>query len=423
MNKATDRFLQHLFHLTFLKGFARFLPLITIPFLIRTIGLEKLGTIKWVEAMADYFLLFIGYGFRYTATQQIASYPRNKQLLGRLIGSVYTIKLVAMLLCGALSWLLVALVPPLQALKAYWWTYYIVIVVSMLYPCFILQGLDQMFWMTGINLVSKILFLITILWCIHEPADALLYHQCLAMAYLLRLIMAWCVLYYKLGITILLPTWSIILYQLRAGFYIFCGQLMTNFYCRLPEIFLGFWGGAWSVGVYVLGSKVVYTMTSMVEPFTQALYPIAYQKWQMGIAIGLPFIKKIAWISFGLLASIGLLYGYWAENIIQLLADNPIFEAVQVLRLYTWLPCINLITNIVGISVLVPLKAPRRYVVTIFMASLVCMCLHILWVPKWQILGAACSMLVTEVFAIILMIFWAYRKIRSLGKGSLDILP
>jgi PST family polysaccharide transporter len=345
MDQGTKRFAKHLFHLTLLKGFSRLLPLITVPLLIRTIGLEQLGVIKWIEAMADYFLVFIGYGFRYTATQQVASHHQDKPIIGQIVGAVYSLKLVAIALCALVSWLLILYVPQLQEIKAYWWTYYLVIVISMLYPCFVLQGLDQMHWLTGINLVSKISFVVAIAWYVHKPADTLLYHQLLAASYLLRLIIAWIVIYYKLHISIRLPGWNKILFQIKAGFYLFLGQLATSFYIQLPAITLGFWEGTVSVATYVVGSKIVYMLISMIEPFTQALYPVAYQKWKIGVQTGLHFVQQITLTGLFILGSIGLAYGHWAHEIIKLLAGQAIPESVQVLRLYITLPCIHLVTN------------------------------------------------------------------------------
>ena len=423
MHQDTKKLFKHLWHLLFLKGLSRLIPLITIPWLVRTIGLEKLGVIKWVEAIADYLLVFMGYGFRYTATQQIASYQPDKQLVGQLLGAVYTIKAVAIILAGGMLLLLMHIMPQLQALSAYLLTYYAVIVISMLFPCFVFQGLDQMHWMTWINLLAKLVFLASIMLWVRTPADALLYHLCLALSYLLRLGIAFVWLYYGWHIRIGKPTWSMIVQQLQQGLPIFLAQLATNSYGRLPAIFLGFFVGPLSVATHVLGTKVVYTLTSMIDPFNQALYPIASKKLSANIQSGIRFVGRVAWIGLAVLAILGMVSWYFADAIVQLLANQAMPEAVQVLKLYAWLPCMVLITHLMGVAILLPLNAGYQYTLTMLLAGMFCMVLHFLLVPLLQIPGAVWSVWLTETLATALLLFFAYKRIKFFMQQEVVAYP
>ena len=52
------------------------MPLTIFSLLVRKVGLEQLGILKFVEAIASSFLILVSYGFRYSATQQIFSIQR-----------------------------------------------------------------------------------------------------------------------------------------------------------------------------------------------------------------------------------------------------------------------------------------------------------------------------------------------------------
>jgi PST family polysaccharide transporter len=78
MYQDTKVFLSNFFHLSFLRGISRILPLLTTPFLIRAIGLEQFGALEFSKAISFYFTTLVSYGFRYSATKQVTLHHHDK---------------------------------------------------------------------------------------------------------------------------------------------------------------------------------------------------------------------------------------------------------------------------------------------------------------------------------------------------------
>lgn len=386
------------------------MPLIIFPLLVRTVGLEQLGILKLVEAIASYFLILVSYGFRYSATQQIAHYRDDKRLVGQILGAVYSAKVVAIGLCWAVVGGLILFVPQIQQLQAYFLTYLLAAVISRLFPCFVFQGLDSMLWMTSIRLLAKTVLLMGVVIFIRSPADARLYHVLLGVTELLQLMIALYVIYYIWGIRIRIPTWPMIALQLRRGLPIFLAQLPITFYTRLPKIFLGFLVDASSVGLYLLGVKAVRLVLVMVDPFTRILFPLAHKNLVSNFQEGVRFISKIALGSLAILVAIGGCYWFFAASIVQVLAGQVIQDAVWILRLHAFLPCVVILSNILGMCLLIPLGAGRAYTLTTWVTGLLCVVLHLVLVPPLQARGAAVAILLCEVFSVFMLIWATYRS-------------
>lgn len=410
MQKDTQVFLANLLHLSFLKGISRILPLITTPFLIRKLGLENFGTIEFVKALSFYFTTFVSYGFRYSATKYISLHKQDKTIVGQILGAVYLLKLIAILISFFIILILIIWVPSIRQDKIYLLCFFPVVIASTLFPTFVFQGLEKMQWLTSLNLLTKLSFLIGIFALIRHPTDAILLPILLASLDIMRLIAALYVVYYKLGVRMCLPTRSMLVLQLKEGVHIFFPELATMFYARLPAIFLRFFVGSGAVGIYSLGDKIVHSTLGMIDPFTQALYPVAYKKLAANKQAGLYFIARIALISLAVLTLIGGLYLYFADAIIQLLTGKANPGIVSILRLHAFLPCIVLLSNIIGIGILLPLKAGYQYTLTMLLAGILCMGLHFLLVPTLQAQGAAWAILLAEAFATMMMLFWAYQQ-------------
>ncbi|MEN0016329.1 MAG: oligosaccharide flippase family protein [Bacteroidota bacterium] len=410
--------LGHFAQLAFLKAISRVLPLITIPFLVRTIGVCQYGTLEFVKSLSFYFTTLISYGFQYSSTRDISQHRDDKKTIGTLLGAVYTIKLAAILASCVIMGLLIYWVPSIRQVESYCWAFLAVVTASALFPVFVFQGLDKMKWATILNLIGKLLYLVSIFVFVRRPSDAILVPLLLALTDTIRLVLSCTIVYYVFDLRLHRPTWSLICAQIREGWHLFFSQLSIIFYTPLPAIFLGFFIGPDSVAIYSLGDKIVRTTITMIDPFTRALFPIASKRMLQNPQAGLQFITKMACMSLLVLLFISLSYWILAPRIMGLLTVNPVPEAVYIFRLHAFLPCFIIVSSILGMAGLIPAGVGSRYTLTMVMAGLICTLLHFILVPGMEARGAAWSMLICEIFATLMLIFWTlqtYRKAVAVG--------
>jgi PST family polysaccharide transporter len=411
MHQDTKVFLTNTLHLTFLRGISRVTPLLYTPYLIHKLGLTTMGTLEFAKAISFYFSTFVSYGFRYSATKQISLHKEEKKIVGQLISSVYALKFIALGISFLIILGLIQCVPAVRQDKLYLLTFFPVVIASSLFPAFVFQALEKMQWLTILNVITKALFIMGIFMLVHEPSDALWLPIILSFMDLLRLLVSLYWIYAKLQIPLTLPNRSMMVAQLKEGVHIFFPELATMFYTRFPALFLRLFIGSTAVGIYAVGDRCIRTTVGMIDPFIQALYPVAYKRLVQDRQAGLGFIVRVSLASLSILAIIGMAYWYFADNIIAIFAGKSIPEGVGVLKLHAFLPCLVVLANIVGIGVLLPLKAGSRYTLSMLLAGTVCAGLHFVLVPKFQTQGAAWAILIAEAVAACMMLWWAYRNV------------
>jgi PST family polysaccharide transporter len=415
MREETKIFLANFFHLSFLKAISRVLPLITTPFLIRVIGIEKFGMLEFAKAISFYFTAFVSFGFKYSATKQVTLHKQDKTTIGEIVSSVYAIKLVIIVICFFIMLALIFFVPKIREERIYLISFFPIVIASSLFPTFVFQGLDKMHWLTSLNVIFKVLFLLSLFVFIRQPEDAILFPVLLGVVDILRLGVALIILYTTLSIPVRWPVLSIMIEQIKEGLHIFLSQLAVMFYSRFSAIFLGLFGNSTLVAIYILGDRIARTTESMLEPAIQALYPIAYQKITTNINSGLAYIKYFAKITLFILGIIGIFYWYFADKIIALLAGSYMPEAALVFRLHAFLPAIIFLSNLLGIGILMPLQAGRKYTYSVLITGCLAVVLHFILVPKFQTQGAAWAILISEIFAVIFLFLFVHQEIK-IGK-------
>ena len=64
--------LNNFFSLSVLKVLTYVLPLVTFPYLISVLGIEKFGLIMFAQATMYYFEIVVDFGFNLSATREVA---------------------------------------------------------------------------------------------------------------------------------------------------------------------------------------------------------------------------------------------------------------------------------------------------------------------------------------------------------------
>ena len=83
LNKTVNKkLLNNFISLFTLQGLNYLLPLITFPYLVRVLGVEKFGLLSFIGATVGYFTILIGFGFSLSATRQIAVLNKDITIKG-----------------------------------------------------------------------------------------------------------------------------------------------------------------------------------------------------------------------------------------------------------------------------------------------------------------------------------------------------
>ena len=149
----------------------KLLPLLSIPYLARVLGPGGWGTVAFVQAMAEFLVIIIEFGFNISATREVARNRDNPQECGRVMAGVLGAQ--AMLAAAGLAVALIAaqFLPVVSNHPR-------LLIAGLAYavgqgfaPLWFFQGLERMRLSAGLELTGKILSLIGIFVFVHSPAD------------------------------------------------------------------------------------------------------------------------------------------------------------------------------------------------------------------------------------------------------------
>ena len=79
------RLLGNFFSLSVLQVFTYILPLITFPYLVKVLGVDKFGLVMFAQAFLMFFNILTDYGFDLSATREVSIHRDNKEKLTEMI--------------------------------------------------------------------------------------------------------------------------------------------------------------------------------------------------------------------------------------------------------------------------------------------------------------------------------------------------
>ena len=317
-------FFENFLSLSVLQFVTNALPIITIPYLTRTMGLEGFGIYVFIQALINFLDILVSYGFRVSATDEIAKNSENPVAVSRIFWTVVFTK-ICLLVCTILLLLIgIVFIPVFSNNSHLIFLGMPLLLGNLLFPVWLFQGLQNMKFITILHLVSKSFFVVTIFLFVKDSSDigtAILLH---ASGVLIAGFLSLLVAIREFDLKFYAPNLKEITSQLRNGRDIFFAQLMVSFYTTINIIVLGLFHPGAIVAAYALGDKVYRLVGSLSAPFNRAIFPILSTQYTHDKTDYLVIARKSIFTLFLVFSVLGVAVYFLAQWIILFLAGGDI---------------------------------------------------------------------------------------------------
>ncbi|MBF8964579.1 flippase [Pontibacter sp. FD36] len=386
-----------------LQGSNYIIPLITLPYIIRTLGPDKFGLIAFAQAFIQYFIIITDFGFDLSATRQISINRHDKQKVSKIFTSVLIIK-ISLFALGLLIFLpLIHYMPDFSAEKELLMWFYLSVLAQALFPIWLFQGLETMKYITYLNIISKVIFNSLILLFIKSEAEYILYPVLQSTTSLAASVLGIIIVIGSLQVRFSKVSKADLIIQIKEGWYIFISNVTISLYTVSSAFVLGLFFNNRIVGYYSSAERVVKAFQGLLSPVTQAIYPHVSNLFNTSRKDAIIFLRKATLLVgvFTFTLSAGLFFA--SDLIVDYLFKDAYEESKLVLRILAWVPFIVAMSNIFGIQTMLNLKYRKQF----FRILLICSAIHLAIVVvlgyNFMHIGVATSVLFTEALIAIMM--------------------
>lgn len=287
---------QNIFSLYALQGANYLIPLITLPFLVRALGLEAYGLISFAYALTFFMVLFVDAGFNLSASRELAAIDQPAEHGAQIRSIFWRTQIIKLGLALACLCVLCVLLLTLPALRMHWSIYlvsFLTVLGSLVFPVWVFQGLEQMRYTTALFLGGRIVSAIGIVTLVREPHDALLAAFLQSSATLLSGLLAWPFLLRHFKLYWAWPGWSVISAHFKLGRSYFASDFFANALSNSTVFTIGLFHGKEVVGAFSAIEKLARALASGLGPLQKALFPRVAARYAQSASAGWQFARKL----------------------------------------------------------------------------------------------------------------------------------
>ncbi len=299
-------------------------PLITIPYLLRVIGMEKWGLITFAQSFIQYFNTFVDYGFNVTAVREVSLHQEKRDALEEIFSRVMLIKLFFLLIGFVIFFFLVMGIKRFYQEKEVFLLTFGLVVGQTLFPLWFFQGMEKMKFSTILSSVAKIVFLILIFALVKTEKDYVYVPILNSIGIILAGIIGLLIVRFGFHIRFRMPSWIHVIKTMKEGGKVFISNLFISFYANTRVFALGIFSNNTIVGYYGLAEKIVTYLGMPSELFGQAMYPRLANLYGTNKK---QFVKLLKYLNLGMFVWGGLVcvFGFlFSPFIVEILTGKSI---------------------------------------------------------------------------------------------------
>ncbi len=329
-SEDNKRILSNTISLSSLQFLNLLFPLITFPYLVSVLGVEKFGLLALSSAVIMYFQIITKYGFELSGVQQISANRDNNEKLIEIFSSIISVKIILMLFTFVI---LNIFIFSIEKFFNDWLLYYVtfgLVLGDVLFPVWFFQGMEDMKWITYLNIGVRIFFTVLIFVFIKNVEDYIYVPILTSIGMIIAGMISLYIINTKYNIKFKIQSLLSIIFQFRNGWYIFTSRIAVSMYTTVNVILLGYFTNNTIVGYFDIANRLINITVTLINSFTQAIYPNLAQEYSKSKEVFYNKFKKILLYMFPILVFITLSAIIAVNLILPLLVEGNVERIISI---------------------------------------------------------------------------------------------
>lgn len=262
----------NIFYLSLVQITNYVFPLITLPYLVRVLGVSQFGGVMLAQAVIHYCIIITDYGFNLSATKKI-TLANGKDNINSIYTSTFYARLLLSFLCLCAILILIYCFGLFYEQRDVILVMFIGVIGNCLFPIYLFQGLELMRNIAWISICSKTLMTILTFLLVRNSGDIINAAIVLTLPLLIPGVIAHFYIKKEKIATLNKVDISSVFNELKESAPLFISQVSISFYTTFNTLILGYFYSPTMVGLYSAADKLRVAVQSCYIPIQQVIFP------------------------------------------------------------------------------------------------------------------------------------------------------
>ena len=401
-----------LFHQQFQKlsiyGFGQLFnlvtPLLVVPYIVSVCGEENFGKTAVGMAIAFFLIVFIDFGSDIIGVREVAVNRDNPEVLNKIFTTTYVVKGIILLLVLTVASIIFHSFPYFKSEKIMFTLGLSVLIGQFLNPTWFLQGIENVKWITLLNIVSKCIYLVGIFFTIKKESDYIYINLWWGLGMIVSNFLVFIWIIKKHQFSFLMVNKDEVFKHIRNDFSMFSSQIFVSLQLYAPVVLISYFGNNLMAGQYRIVEQIIVIFKTYIFLFFNYVFPrVCYlieTDFKRGIKNWLIYNStNFVFVLFGM-----LFFYFYSYEIVSYFNPTNRYVLSNLLEVAVFIPLI--------LAISIPLKQlvlafnyKRFYVYLTSVMVLFNLLAIVILLPKFQVYGVFYSLIATDLIVIIFYLY------------------
>jgi len=408
-NKDIKKLVENFISLSAIQLINMVIPLVTLPYVIRVLGLKNYGVVVLAAAFLTFFNTFTDFSFKITGTRETALYRHSKLKLNYIYSKVTGFQLMLVMVSTVIILIIIFLYKPFYEEKTVFFLTIPMLLGYTVFPDWFFQGMEDMKQMAILTSGIKVFFTIGIFVFMKKPADYWMYPLFNSLGYLGAAFLGQYIILKKHKLKFSIINIKIIKNTFKTNYPIFINQFAPNFYNNITTLLLGLITNTSMVGLYDAIKKILDLGVNIINIISRVVFPFlnrnknAFYKYSIFMLIITAVLSFLPVIFAKFIFKYIGLHNPESFSILVILAIGVFFYGLY---------------NIYGLNYFIINHMDKYVMRNTLIASITGFVLAYPFIKYWDVVGAAANLTLSR-FIMGFGMFYLFYKLKYKQKETL----
>lgn len=391
-------------------------PLITFPYIFRTLGVDYYGKYQFSNSIVSYFILLAALGISSYAIREGSKYRNDEKKMSKFVSDIFSINLISCCFSLLLLFFLIFFVSKFNDYRLIISVLSINVITNTIGMEWLLNIYEQFQYITIRTFIFQIVSIVLLFLFVHSPSDLIIYAAVVVISNGGANVLNFLRLKKILNITFTFQnSWK---KHFPSIFILFLSTLSQQIYINSDITLLGILNSDREVGLYSSATKIYNISKQLINAIITVSIP------RFSYLIGRNDVKKYSvlankMLNVILVLALPLCLGLCliSKDVVLIIAGSNYVRSSIPLSILSFSLLFGCLAYLFSNAVLINFKCEKIVLVSSIISSSLNIILNLILLPKFNIIAAASTTLLSEFLMFVICFKFARKKIRF----SLDV--
>ncbi|EAZ96833.1 O-antigen transporter [Flavobacteria bacterium BAL38] len=409
MLKLLKKILLHQqFHKLSVYGFGQLFnlvtPLLVVPYIVSVCGEENFGKTAVGMAIAFFLIVFVDFGSDIIGVREVAINRDNPVILNKIFTTTYVVKAIILFFVLLIISIVFVSFPFFKTEKTMFFLGLSVLIGQFINPTWFLQGIENVKWITILNVISKIIYLLGIFLTIKNESDYIYVNLWWGLGMIISNAFVFLWIIKKHQFSFIGINKEEVYKHIINDFSMFSSQIFLSLQLYAPVVLISYFGSNLMAGQYRIVEQIIVVFKTYIFLFFNFVFPKICYLIEIDYKRG---IKN--WIIYNstnfVFVLVGMLFFHlYSYEIVSYFNPTNRYVLSNLLEVAVFIPLI--------LALSIPLKQlilAFNYKIFYVRLTSVMVIINLLAIvfllPKFKVYGVFYSLIATDLIVIIFYIY------------------